>query len=125
MTNYEKLRQVFSRTIFVLQKNAFHETTAIMVSDEWLNSEYAEPAVERREEDFTDSLSLYDVDLLTKTRNALLHRGFKTVGQIRNLSERQLLGIPHIGPSAISDIKTTLAEYGMKLPVKDGVIKHE
>lgn len=44
MTNYEKLREVFSRTIFVLQKNAFHETTAIMVSDEWLNSEYEEPA---------------------------------------------------------------------------------
>lgn len=121
MTNYEKLREVFSRTIFVLQKNAFHETTAIMVSDEWLNSEYAEPAAERREDD----LSLYDVDLLSKTRNALLRRGFKTVGQIRNLSELQLLSIPNIGTRAIRDIKAMLAEYGMKLPVKNGVIKHE
>lgn len=125
MTNYEKLREVFSRTIFVLQKNAFNETTAIMVSDEWLNSEYAEPEVERREKDFIDSLSLYDVDLLPKTRNALLRRGLKTVGQVRSLSERQLLGIPNIGSCAISDIKSTLAEYGMKLPVKNGVIKHE
>lgn len=93
MTNYEKLREVFSRTIFVLQKNAFHETTAIMVSDEWLNSEYAEQTAERREDD----LSLYDA----------------------------LLSIPNIGSRAICDIKAMLAEYGMKLPVKNGVIKHE
>lgn len=125
MTNYEKLREVFSRTIFVLQKNAFHETTAIMVSDEWLNSEYAEQADERTEEDFIAALSLRDVDLLPKTRNALLRRGFNTVGQIRNLSELQLLSIPNIGSRAICDIKTMLAEYGMKLPVKNGVIKHE
>ena len=71
------------------------------------------------EENRIDLLSLYDTNLLPKTRNALLRRGFKTVGQVRSLSERQLLGIPHIGSCAISDIKSTLAEYGLELPRMD------
>ena len=70
-------------------------------------------------DDCIDSMSLYDTDLLPKTRNALLRRGFKTVGQVRSLSERQLLGIPHIGSCAINDIKSTLAEYGLELPRMD------
>lgn len=66
-----------------------------------------------------DNIDLRETSLLPKTRNALLRRGFKTVGQVRSLSERQLLGIPNIGSCAINDIKSTLAEYGLELPRMD------
>lgn len=71
------------------------------------------------EEGRIDLMSLYDVNLLPKTRNALLRRGFKTLGQIRNLPERSLLSIPNIGSRAIRDIKAMLAEYGLELPRMD------
>lgn len=39
MTNEEKLRQTFPRTIFVLEKEA-DKVKGIVVSDEWMNAEY-------------------------------------------------------------------------------------
>jgi len=71
------------------------------------------------EENRIDSLSLYEVNLLTKTRYALLRNGFKTVGQIRTLSSRQILGLRGIGQQGINDIKNMLAQYGMELPKQD------
>lgn len=56
-------------------------------------------------------ISLDDTNLLTKTRNALLRHGFKTVGQISSLSAKQILGIPHIGQQGLSDIQRMLTEY--------------
>lgn len=56
-------------------------------------------------------MSLYDVNLLAKTRNALLRHGFKTVGQIASLSAKQILGIPHIGQQGLNDIQRMLTEY--------------
>ena len=67
------------------------------------------------EESRIDLLSLYDVNLLTKTRYALLRCGFKTVGQIRSLSARQILGLRGIGQQGLNDIKNMLAEYGKEL----------
>lgn len=44
MTNREKLREVFPRTIFIYEKKA-DKTCAIMCSDEWLDAEYDEGEV--------------------------------------------------------------------------------
>lgn len=71
------------------------------------------------EESRIDLMSLYDVNLLTKTRYALLRCGFKTVGQIRSLSARQILGLHGIGQQGLNDIKNMLAEYGKELPKVD------
>ena len=43
MTNEEKLREVFPKTIFIIDEKEEDKTTALMVSDEWLESEYIEP----------------------------------------------------------------------------------
>lgn len=40
MTNLEKLRETFPKTIFIFRKNGNGETVAIMVSDEWLQGDY-------------------------------------------------------------------------------------
>lgn len=45
MTNEEKLREVFPKTIFI-QKKEENKTAALMVSDEWLDSEYIGPSHE-------------------------------------------------------------------------------
>lgn len=63
------------------------------------------------EENRIDLLSLYDTNLLTKTRNALLRSGFKTVGQIRTFPERQILNIRGIGREGLEDIKKMLKGY--------------
>lgn len=42
MTNEEKLREIFPKTIFIYRKKD-DKTTAIMCSDEWLSAEYKEP----------------------------------------------------------------------------------
>ena len=42
MTNEEKLREVFPKTIFIQRKEE-DKTAALMVSDEWLESEYIDP----------------------------------------------------------------------------------
>ena len=43
MTNEEKLREVFPKTIFIQRKEE-DKTAALMVSDEWLESEYIDPS---------------------------------------------------------------------------------
>lgn len=45
MTNEEKLREVFPKTMFI-QKKEEDKTTALMISDEWLESEYIDPSHE-------------------------------------------------------------------------------
>lgn len=40
MTNLEKLRETFPKTIFVFRKNGDNKTAAIMCSDEWLQGDY-------------------------------------------------------------------------------------
>lgn len=45
MTNEEKLREVFPKTIFIQRKEE-DKTTALMISDEWLESEYIDPSHE-------------------------------------------------------------------------------
>lgn len=45
MTNEEKLREVFPKTIFIQRKEE-DKTTALMVSDEWLESEYIDSSHE-------------------------------------------------------------------------------
>lgn len=42
MTNIEKLRECFPNTIFIYRKED-DKTTALMCSDEWLESEYKAP----------------------------------------------------------------------------------
>lgn len=40
MTNLEKLRETFPKTIFIFRKNGNDEMAAIMCSDEWLQGDY-------------------------------------------------------------------------------------
>lgn len=40
MTNEEKLKATFPKTIFIFRKNGNDETAAIMCSDEWLQGDY-------------------------------------------------------------------------------------
>ena len=43
MTNREKLREVFPKTIFLEERSAEGKIKALICSDEWLDAEYKEP----------------------------------------------------------------------------------
>lgn len=49
MTNREKLKEIFPKTIFIYHKK-YDKTDAIMCSDEWLDAEYIEPQESEGEE---------------------------------------------------------------------------
>lgn len=72
-------------------------------------------AEEYLEEDRFDLLSLYNVDLANKTRNVLLRRGYKDVGDIRILSAIEIKNIRGIGQRGYEDIKRMLAGYGIQI----------
>ena len=63
-----------------------------------------------------NDVDLRYVRLQTKTRNALSRAGFKTIRDIRHLSEKQLLRVRGIGNEAINDIVIMLSDYGIELP---------
>lgn len=62
-----------------------------------------------------DCISLYDAGFLTKTRNALLRAGYKTLADIKDLSVRQFRNVRGIGAQGIHDIAMVFARYGIAL----------
>lgn len=64
-----------------------------------------------------DDISLRHTRLLTKTRNALLRNGFKTVGDVRRLSRIQLIDVRGIGSNGLKDIEDMLSDFGIELPI--------
>lgn len=91
MTNEEKLREVFPKTIFIQRKEE-DKTAALMVSDEWLEAEYIDPSheevkiinnmrrnnpldmtikeqIEKVKEEICDKICKYDAGLYAGTIN--------------------------------------------------------
>jgi hypothetical protein len=57
-----------------------------------------------------DTLNIFV--LRNRTLDALRRAGITTVGQARNLSEPDLLGVANVGPKSVADLKRALAERG-------------
>lgn len=74
MTNHEKIKEVFPKTIFIFQKNANDETTAIMCSDEWLDAEYTEET--NTAAGLRADTVIIDEAAFTRERDAKLLTGF-------------------------------------------------
>jgi hypothetical protein len=52
--------------------------------------------------------------LRTRTLCALRRAGITTVGEVRSLSEQDLLGIHNVGPMSVADLSRALAEWGLR-----------
>jgi hypothetical protein len=57
-----------------------------------------------------DTLNIFV--LRNRTLDALRRAGITTVGQARNLSEPDLLGVANVGPKSVADLKRALVERG-------------
>jgi DNA-directed RNA polymerase alpha subunit len=63
-----------------------------------------------------DNTLIGQVRFSTRIRNALNAAGMKTIGEVRETSDDNLLSLQDIGPSSISYLRETLG-----LPSTDGV----
>jgi len=61
------------------------------------------------------SFSIRALDLSTRTLNGLLNAGIDTISQLIARSDIELLRLPAVGRIAIHEVKTKLAEYGLRL----------
>jgi DNA-directed RNA polymerase alpha subunit len=58
--------------------------------------------------DLTDDTPISGVELTTRIRNALNAAGLKTVGEVREMSDKNLLSLPDFGQSSLSYLRERL-----------------
>jgi DNA-directed RNA polymerase alpha subunit len=63
-----------------------------------------------------DDTPISDVKLPTRTQNALTAAGLKTVGEVREISDENLLSLHGLGKGSVALLRETLG-----LPSRDGV----
>jgi DNA-directed RNA polymerase alpha subunit len=63
-----------------------------------------------------DDTPIDNVRFSSRIRNALTVTGWTTVGEIREVSDATLLGLPNLGKGSVAHLRETLG-----LPPKDGV----
>jgi DNA-directed RNA polymerase alpha subunit len=68
-----------------------------------------------------DDTSIREVHLPSRIKDALFAAGLKTVGEVREMSDQALLGLPDIGNAAVDHLRETLglpSTAGVRLPGK-------
>ena len=63
-----------------------------------------------------DDTPIREVQFPTRIKNALFAAGLKTVGEVRETSDKALLAIPDFGKTSVAQLRETLG-----LPSRDGV----
>jgi DNA-directed RNA polymerase alpha subunit len=63
-----------------------------------------------------DDTPIREVRFPTRIKNALIAAGLKTVGEVRETSDKALLAIPDFGKTSVAQLRETLG-----LPSRDGV----
>ncbi len=66
-------------------------------------------------EDESHSISVEDIDLSVRARRCLLRLGVRTLGDIVNKTEAELLGCKNFGMSSLTEIKEKLEEHDLEL----------
>jgi hypothetical protein len=67
---------------------------------------FEEPAVTNR------SIPLENLGLSTRASNALKRRGFKTVGDLIDSSENELMALPNFGRGCLQEVQELIRQYG-------------
>jgi DNA-directed RNA polymerase alpha subunit len=96
-------------------QRAFHENRE-RLREERLRREVAAGPMLYPAPELPDDTLIGQVRFSTRVRNALNAAGMKTIGEVRETSDDNLLSLPDLGPSSISYLRDTLG-----LPSTDGV----
>lgn len=102
------LAGVFARTTeAVAAPAAFAEAAALPAA--------AEEAVEESLEEQVLKKRIEDLDLSTRTLNALANAGIKNIGMLSKKTEKKLRGVEGLGDKGIVEIKKALGNMGLTL----------
>jgi DNA-directed RNA polymerase alpha subunit len=96
-------------------QRAFHENRERLREERLRREEAAGPMLYPAPE-LPDDTLIGQVRFSTRVRNALNAAGMKTIGEVRETSDDNLLSLQDLGPSSISYLRETLG-----LPSTDGV----
>ena len=56
----------------------------------------------------SNSTPVFDLPVSIQIRNILIKAGFKTVGQVRRLTDAELLALPNLGRKSFNDLKEAI-----------------
>jgi len=89
----------------------------VIVEKKEIKSESKEKEEEKSEDDFTDVLKTRtdNLDLSTRTLNALTAANIRTLGGLARKKREDLLEVEGIGEKGINEIKKVLGKYGFNL----------
>jgi DNA-directed RNA polymerase alpha subunit len=96
-------------------QKAFHENRERLREERLRREEAAGPMLYPAPE-LPDDTLIEQVRFSSRIRNALNAAGLKTIGEVRETSDDNLLSLQDLGPSSISNLRETLG-----LPSADGV----
>ena len=96
-------------------QKAFHENRE-RLREERLRREQAAGPMLYPAPELPDDTLIEQVRFSTRIRNALNDAGMRTIGEVRETSDDNLLSLQDLGPSSISHLRETLG-----LPSADGV----
>lgn len=74
-----------------------------------------------RREDPGEPLLINRFVLRTRTLAALRRAGITTIGQVRSLSDRDLLSVVNVGPKSVADLHRALAGQSLKRQPEDSL----
>ncbi len=132
-TNHNRLRISIETDGTLTPREALSRSIEIMINQLKAIIDFKEPEVEvekeaekseekdedeeKKESDFTDVLKTRtdNLDLSTRTLNALTAANIRTLGGLARKRKEDLLEIEGIGEKGITEIKKVLAKYGFNL----------
>ena len=132
-TNHNRLRLSLETDGTLTPREALSQSIVIMINQLKAIVDFKEPetlvsegpdvsldggaAEKKKTEDFTDILKtrIDSLDLSTRTLNALNANSIRTLGGLARKRREELLELEGIGEKGISEIKKTLAKFGLTL----------
>ncbi len=131
-TNHNRLRMAIETDGTLTAREALSQSIAIMINqlkavidfkeeEEVVEKKIAKKAEaevdEKKDDDFTDVLKtrIDNLDLSTRTLNALTAANIRTLGGLARKKREDLLEVEGIGEKGITEIKKVLGKFGLNL----------
>lgn len=120
-TDFDRLSLQIETDGTITPEEAFYKATEILIQH--FNLIFESKATQMPEEgkgakvgaEDAEKMSVEDLKLSTRTLNALIDNGIKTVGGIMRKSEKSLSELEGMGDKALSEVKRKLKKLGLEL----------
>ena len=124
-TDHNRLRMIIETDGTLTPKLALEKSIQTMIdqlqaivgfatAEDYAHSEPVSFKIDDSENEST-KIKIEDLDLSTRTQNALISSGIKTVGGITRKKEQDILDLDGLGDKGLQEIKKALEERGLSL----------